>query len=273
MNYYIWELRLDIVHCHFGGLYKYIFWPGFKVRTVHNTNNDLSERKHYDVLYAISNSVVEEWKAAGFETVLVVNGIVANSIKTVRNESRSDVLHFVQVSRLLCRQKGQDLLIDAIDLLVKQKNHKADFVMHFIGDGPDGEWLGSRVSDLGLNEFVVFDGKKDRKWIYDNLCKFDLFIQPSRLEGFGLTVAEACAAKLPVLVSDIEGPLEILDGGSLGMTFRNGDVEDLASKLLHFINNGYDEGLINKAFDYVLSNYDISRTANDYYNQYNKLLS
>lgn len=55
--------------------------------------------------------------------------------------------------------------------------------------------------------------KKNQEWIYHNLCNFDLFIQPSRFEGFGLTVAEAIAAKVTVLVSNIQGPMEIIDDG------------------------------------------------------------
>ena len=77
------------------------------------------------------------------------------------------------------------------------------------------------VQNLHLENEVVFEGLKDQSWVYQNLCNYDLFIQPSRYEGFGLTVAEAIAAKVPVLVSNIEGPLEIIDGGRLGMSFEN----------------------------------------------------
>lgn len=71
---------------------------------------------------------------------------------------------------------------------------------------------------MHLEDHVIFEGLKEQAWIYENLCRYDLFIQPSRYEGFGLTVAEAISAKVPVLVSNIEGPLEIIDGGRLGMT-------------------------------------------------------
>ncbi len=39
-------------------------------------------------------------------------------------------------------------------------------------------------------------------------------------------------AKIPVLVSNIEGPLEIIENGKYGFYFKSGDVEDLTHKIL-----------------------------------------
>ena len=44
-------------------------------------------------------------------------------------------------------------------------------------------------------------------------------------------MAEALAAQVPVLVSDIEGPMEIIGHGEYGMSFRSGDSEDLAENM------------------------------------------
>ena len=145
--------------------------------------------------------------------------------------------------------------------------------MHFVGDGNDMGKLKELVSKLGLEDDVVFEGLKDRQWVFDHLCDYDLFLQPSDSEGFGLTVAEACAAKLPVLVSDVEGPLEVIDSGRLGMVFRHGDAEDLADKLLQFMCDGYDTSIVEKAYHNTLEHYGIARTTQRYVEEYVKVIN
>ena len=126
--------------------------------------------------------------------------------------------------------------------------------------------------ELHLEDHVIFEGLKEQAWIYENLCRYDLFIQPSRYEGFGLTVAEAISAKVPVLVSNIEGPLEIIDGGRLGLTFENENVEDCANKILEFVKQGRNETIIEQAYQYVCEHYDVSVTAHKYLNVYRSIL-
>jgi len=151
--------------------------------------------------------------------------------------------------------------------------------MHLIGDGSSRELLQEMSNTLGINELVLFEGNKPREWIYENLCNFDLFIQPSRYEGFGLTVAEAMVAKVPVLSSNIEGPVEIMtvnDGGSnrlVGYTFETQNSEDLAKKIAEFVQNGRNEKSVELGRRHVMANYDIRNTALRYLEEYRKLLA
>ena len=57
------------------------------------------------------------------------------------------------------------------------------------------------VVELNLEKHVRFLGNQSREYVYSHLKDYDLFVQPSRFEGFGLTVAEAMAACVPVLVT------------------------------------------------------------------------
>ena len=65
-----------------------------------------------------------------------------------------------------------------------------------------------------------------------HLTDYDLFVQPSRWEGFGLTVAEAMAAGVPVLVSEGQGPAEVTQGSRYGWLFANGDADDLQRQIV-----------------------------------------
>lgn len=284
LNCQLWKFRPDIIHSHAGKLSKAIFSSVPIVVTFHATQLDPNNFKKYKLGIAISDAVKEDIIKRGYngDVTVVENGIPCEEIRCKTNLKIDDTVHVVQVSRLFFHPKRQDLAVRALSLLKNKLNtelkvHSSKFkvqrcVMHFIGDGADMEPLKELVKQLGLEDDVVLEGSKDRQWVFDHLCDYDLFLQPSDYEGFGLTVAEACAAKLPVLVSDVEGPLEVIDGGKLGMVFRHGDADDLADKLFQFIRDGYDPAIVEDAYQNTLKNYDIAKTTQRYTEEYEKVI-
>ncbi len=273
LNLFLMKFKPDIIHTHAYQIINLVFYPGGKrVRTIHNTHNLCSEYPKFDKLIAISKAVQDFTLNQGFKSVLADNGIPVQRINHVRKNMFTDgKLHFIQVSRLYVEQKGQDILLEALSIL-KSNGSYDNFVMHFVGDGADEAMLQHNTHELHLDENVVFEGLKDQKWIYENLCDFDLFIQPSRYEGFGLTVAEAIAAKVPVLVSKIEGPLEIIDAGRLGLSFENKNADDCALKLQAFMENGRNNNQVEDAYRYVCEHYDVSITAQKYLEVYQSIM-
>lgn len=277
LNINLWKFKPDIIHSHAGKLTKIIFSSVPKVATIHGEYNPIAY-KGYKALFAISKAVQTEWKEkANIDTILVENGIHCNLIKKKQYLSQhKDSLNIVQVSRVYFEQKGQDILVHAfakLQTIMKGCGRNKVCFLHFIGDGVDMDRLHLLVQDLQLEKYVVFEGFKDREWVFEHLCDYDLFVQASRTEPFGLTVAEACAAKVPVIVSDIEGPLEIIGNGRFGKTFHCCDVDDLAEKLFQFVINGCDQIQIEQAYQNTLLKYDVSRTALRYLEEYNKILN
>lgn len=280
LNYYLARLRPEIIHVHYDDMARFILGKRVVVRTVHNTTNDFGESKYFKACYAISKAVQDEWAQAGKETILVENGIACGSINSQKNGLFNDGrLHFVQVSRLYIKQKGQDILLKALAEIKKNKLCPLNFKMHLVGDGSSRELLQEMSKALEIEDLVIFEGNKSREWIYENLCNFDLFIQPSRYEGFGLTVAEAMVAKVPVLSSDIEGPVEIMtvnrDGEKLfvGYTFETENPEDLARQIVAFVQQGRDDKIIEIGRDHVMQNYSVKKTALQYLEEYKKVLA
>lgn len=279
LNYFLLRIRPEIVHVHYGGIACFILGKWKIVRTIHNTTNDFNEYKYFKVCYAISKSVQEEWMQAGKETVLVENGIPCDSICCRRNGLFCDgKLHFVQVSRLYIKQKGQDILLKALSIIKKKKLCENNFMMHFIGDGSSKDLLQDMAMSLDIDDMVVFEGNKPREWVYEKLCNYDLFIQPSRYEGFGLTVAEAMCARVPVLTSNIEGPLEIMTVNEtdskklLGYIFESENPEDLAQKIAQFVREGRNDELVELGRCHVIENYSIKKTALRYLEEYHKIV-
>lgn len=172
-------------------------------------------------------------------------------------------LKLLQISRLDHKKKGQDLLIKAAAIL------KPGVDVTFIGDGESVDYLKKLTSDLGLDNSVHFLGKQSQEYISSHLKDYDLFVQPSRREGFGLTVAEAMAAKVPVLVSSGQGPAEVTENDKYGWLFKNGDAEDLANQISYIFAH-YDEALskVDQAKEHVCRQYDVTVTAKRYLELY-----
>lgn len=279
LNFYLWKANPEIVHVHYDKIARLILGKRTLVRTIHNTTNNIAESKYFKACYAISKAVEEEWRQAGVETILVENGISCDSINCEKNGLFDDgLMHFVQVSRLYIKQKGQDVVLNALAEIKKRNLCATNFKMHFVGDGSSKEMLQEMAASLGISDMVVFEGNKTRDWIYDNLSNFDLFIQASRYEGFGLTVAEALVAKVPVLASCIEGPIEIMgvdvDGkrALAGYVFQPGNPADLAKQIASFVQNGRDEKIVELGRQHVLLNYNIQKTALRYLEEYRRVL-
>ena len=274
LNIDIFKQKPDIIHVHYADLSRLILGNYKIVRTIHNTHNPCNEYPKMDALYAISNSVKEYTANQGFYNVTVVeNGIDADSFKKKEGfKPRDSIYHLVQISRLYKVSKGQHILIAALAKLVNERNIN-NFHMHFIGDGPSKDEYIQMIKELGLKEYFTFEGIKTQDYIKEHLCEFDLGIQPSTHEGFGLTVAEIIAAKVPVLVSNIEGPMEIIDYGKFGMYFKSKDIDDLADKLEIVLQGKYDYSKVDQAYQHVSTNYSVQNTANKYIVEYKKVIN
>lgn len=189
-------------------------------------------------VFAISNAVKEKLMSNyGIRSTVVANGIdTGNFAKRDMNIAANIPLKIVCVSRLDHKIKGQDLLIHAAAIL------KGKIDIALVGDGASKDFLLSLSKKLKVSESVHLLGKKPQNWIAEHLKDYDVFAQPSRNEGFGLTVAEGMAAGLPALVSTGQGPAEITENEQYGWTFTNGDVNDLVNRLKYIIVH-YDEAL------------------------------
>lgn len=92
-----------------------------------------------------------------------------------------------------------------------------------IGDGPERSFLHEEVSRLGLFRSVLLTGhvSEERKaeWLYASAVYASL----SKMEGFGLAVAEAQSVGLPAVVSSSGSLPEVVVDGETGLVAGTGD--------------------------------------------------
>jgi glycosyltransferase involved in cell wall biosynthesis len=98
-------------------------------------------------------------------------------------------------------KKGCDILIEALS-----RNRDLENVVSVVLAGPDqigwAQQLRARVARLEIAPRIVFAGMLDGEMKQGALASAEAFILPSHQENFGMAVAEALAAGLPVLISD-----------------------------------------------------------------------
>jgi len=270
------RINADVVHAHqesFGRLKRLI--PAPMLLTVHNTRLPLSDKIYsFDSVCCISEAVREDviTRFPQCRPRVIHNGIDFRAVR-VKARYGGKPFRIIQVSRLAHQQKGQDLLIRSLRTLVDGLGADA-VAVDFVGEGESLEYLERLVAECGVAQQCRFLGLKSRPWIYNELHFYDVLVQPSRYEGFGLTVVEGIAAGLPVLVSDIEGPREIIAGGQLGWSFRSEDVEDLSRKLLDIIAlSGLSDfaATMRSRIEQARSRFDVRLTAQRYLEEYARL--
>jgi len=219
----------DIIHSHVfrfsGYVVRLAYLAGIPVRLVqtHTTN----ENRRKTPIRKLYNTLMTRWINSYATHLLAVNRQAAKGLfgakvthdprlhyvppgielepfgmKFSKGEIRKDFRippeHFVvgHVGRFV-DQKNQRFLVNlAQDVLKLQPN--TWFL--FVGDGPLRPVLEDEVNQLGIRKRVIFTGA--RADVARLLKAMDLFILPSRWEGFGRVLVEAQAAGLPCLVAE-----------------------------------------------------------------------
>lgn len=273
LNLFALRRRPDIIHLHMHKLTGLLrIMRGRTLFTVHALNIPMTYAANSNMA-AISDAVAEDIKAriANAKVSVISNGIRTEAIAVRKPEQLlHNPIRIVQVSRLDSKIKGQDILIRAIAGLRKRG---IEVEATFIGEGPDLDSLQELARNEGVADSVTFTGNMPRKEIYARLADFDLMVQPSRFEGFGLTVAEGMAAGLPLVVPEGGGPWEVADRGRLAETFVNGDSASCADAIAHAIKTYSDQlKRADQAREYVEANYSLKRQVDDYDKLYSKLL-
>jgi glycosyltransferase involved in cell wall biosynthesis len=155
-----------------------------------------------------------------------------------------DRFHIVCVGRLQ-REKGQQILLQAVDDLVHRRNQHG-VLLWLVGDGPDEPALRRYAGTRGLEQYVRFEGYQSNPLPY--MRRASVFCLPSLFEGMPNALVEAMGCGIPVIASDCpSGPREILADGQYGQLISPGNAVVLADALENSIRNKADSSWQAKA--------------------------
>ena len=127
--------------------------------------------------------------------------------------------------------KGIDIIPD---IALKLKNSGIDFVWTIVGKGHLTSYIQKKIKDYSIEENLILEGEKENPYPYYSGC--DIYVQPSRAEGYCISLAEARMFYKPVVVTDFSGAREQLADGEYGKIVPFG-VETLTEGIIQVIEN------------------------------------
>ncbi|MSR85300.1 glycosyltransferase [Candidatus Uhrbacteria bacterium] len=134
-------------------------------------------------------------------------------------------------AQLLCvarlsREKGIDILLQAF---AEIRSHHVEARLTIVGDGPERKNLEQQAQRLNIASQVEFVGyHQDPARFY---AQADIYVQPSRFEGWGRSVIEAAASGLPIVMTDVGCAKEIIQHEQSGLIVSPGDAHSLANTI------------------------------------------
>lgn len=206
------------------------------------------------------------------EAVVIPNGIDTSKFEGIGTRSEwalANTLGFI--GRFDEPRKGLAVLLAAIPKVVNKIPN-----LRILVAGPGNASDFEKLIPSELRERITFLGRISEIEKAQFFKSISLYIAPNTgSESFGIILAEAMAAKTPIVASDLPAFVKLLDDGASGAIFTSEDSENLAETILNLLENqekreriaiaGYEKAKScdwNSVGDQILSVYEMALAGN-----------
>jgi glycosyltransferase involved in cell wall biosynthesis len=230
-------------------------------------NYNMIKKRIYkvDLIIAPSKYIINKIKTKFNNKVKVIyNGVNSEIFKPItynENIINKNKINLLFVGRI-SPEKGVHILIKSFYQVLKQNSN---LQLHIIGKRKplpkvylmslldetssslifpyiNGEkwyisYLDELITNLGINNQVIFHGSMDHEKIIGHYNNADILLNPSLSESFGMSLIEAGSCEKPVIASDAGGMPEIVINGETGLIVGANSVTDLSRAILKLISN------------------------------------
>ena len=130
--------------------------------------------------------------------------------------------------------KGYEQVIIAISHL-KYKFPEIKYILSGQSDISEETRIRELISLYRVDEQVILTGFVTEKELADYFLLADLFVLPSKKEGFGIVFIEALACGLPVICGNADGSIDAIRGGELGTAINVSDQGELEEAIIKYL--------------------------------------
>lgn len=240
--------------------------------------------KKSDRLIAVGNETICVGVKRGIpenKFVFIPNGV--DTEKNLGTYSKSDLekvlgenldtKKVILTSGRLAKRKGVAWFIDNVFSKLPE-----NIIYVVAGDGPDKENIRKAIEKNNLSDRIKLLGyvTDEVRNILFNTC--DIFVQPNikiegDVEGFGISVIEAGACKLPVISADLEGLKDAIKDNQNGLLVESGNTDMYVHKInVLLADDNYRKEFGEKARQFVIDNYSWDKIAKRYLEEIEKLV-
>ncbi|MFM7967755.1 glycosyltransferase family 4 protein [Aeromonas sp. A-5] len=260
------------------------FYRGKKITTIHNmVKEDVFFTHGKFISSLISPTWMNIWKR--FDRLVVLTdvarnyylnlGLLNHKLHVINNgvaiskvpvcipkEDRKLIYDFSKGKKILgsvClfnHRKGLDQIIRALPIL-------KDFCFVVVGDGPIKNELSELAESLGVSDRFLIIGFRENAKKYIDL--FDIYMMPSRSEGFGLAMVEAVSVKKAVVCSNIDVFKSMFSENEVSY-FNLEDISSLVTAIFNAVE--HSDTYSNNAYSRCLQFYTTDIMAKKYFDVY-----
>lgn len=170
----------------------------------------------------------------------------------------------------LIERKGHRYVLEALAHLVKDF---PDLLYVIIGDGLEEEGLKKMVTDLSLEDYVRFLGRRSGAEVMNYMALSEIFVLPSWNEAFGVVYIEAMAQGKPVIGCRGEGIEDFVTDGVNGILVPPRNSQELARALAHLLaHREKAEEIGSRGKETVMARYTWTQVARELESLYRRLL-
>jgi phosphatidyl-myo-inositol dimannoside synthase len=150
-------------------------------------------------------------------------------------EAISAGLKLLSVTRLARSERDKGIL----DVLAAVATLRETIIVRYVvvGEGDDRVFLQERAHTLGLSQQVEFAGALTDAELWAAYSNADVFILPSRKEGFGIVFLEAMRFGLPVIGAREKGAVDVIQQNVNGLLVDYGDISAIRHAVLELASN------------------------------------
>lgn len=262
------KLRPDLVHAHRATGYAWLarragyrpwlvsVWGGdvydFPVKSLIHRRFVVANLRAADAIASTSHAMARKVREIIPNRLVSVTpfGVDHHRFSPSRRREMEGVLKptvTIGTVKTLAPKYGIDTLLRSFALLKRELRDEGSSMadklrLLIVGGGPERESLERLAHELRIADVTEFRGPVPHTEVPRCLAELDVYVALSRLdsESFGVAILEASACGVPVVVSDADGPREVVVDGQTGFIVRRDDPEQAANAIRKLI---FDEQL------------------------------